>query len=75
MEKYIPAMIILCIFLFIVYSVIDLWMYKKLTKGQKIAWTFIIVFTAPSIAIGSICWFFAKCLFYNYKEPNNPKTA
>ena len=63
-SKYIPAIVILCFLVFIVYSIIDVLKYKKLTKGQKGAWICIIVFTAPSIALGSIAWFFAKRLFY-----------
>jgi cytochrome bd-type quinol oxidase subunit 1 len=64
MSDYIPAVIILCFFIFIVYSLINLWRYNKLTKGEKTVWTIIIVFTIPSLAAGSIAWFVAKYLFY-----------
>jgi hypothetical protein len=72
MNNYLPAAIILCFLVFIVYSLINLWRYNKLTKGQKIAWTIIIVLTAPSLAIGSIIWFLAKYLFYEHHEQGKP---
>jgi hypothetical protein len=67
MEKYIPAFIVLCWLAFVVFSIIDVWRYKKLTKGEKIAWTCAIFFTSPAIASGSIAWFFAKYVFYGHK--------
>lgn len=64
MSDYIPAAIILCVLAFIIYSLINLWKYDKLTKGEKTVWTMIIVFTAAYLAAGSIAWFIARYLFY-----------